>query len=115
MSSHRHPALPLLTSAVAITMALAAPVSVADSHKDYEFARQALQQGKMLSLRTVLDRVTAEHAGEPIKIEFDREDGVYLYEIELIEPSGNLLKLEVDAATGELIKLRRRDAERRKR
>lgn len=115
MSSHRHFTLPLLTPVLALAMTLAAPVSMADSRRDYEFAHQALQQGKILSLRTVLDRVTAEHAGEPVKIEFDRDDGVYLYEIELIEPSGNLLKLEVDAITGALIKLKRRDIERRKR
>ncbi|MFA5522297.1 MAG: PepSY domain-containing protein [Castellaniella sp.] len=115
MSSHRHTALRLLTPVLALAMTLAAPVSMADSRRDYEFAHQALQQGRMLSLRAVLDRVTAEYAGEPVKIEFERDDGIYLYEIKLIQPSGTLLKLEVDAITGELIKLKRRDIERRKR
>ena len=50
-----------------------------------------------------------------LRLEFERDDGVYLYEIELIERSGNLLKLEVDAITGALIKLKRHDIERRKR
>ena len=50
-----------------------------------------------------------------LRLEFERDDGIYLYEIKLIQPSGTLLKLEVDAITGELIKLKGRVIVRRKR
>ncbi len=87
----------------------------ADSHKDHDAARQALLDGRVLPLRAVLDIVARDFPGEPVKIEFEREDGRYIYEIKLLQASGSLVKLEVDAASGAVLKLKGRNIERRSR
>ena len=41
-------------------------------------------------------------------MELEREDGRWVYEIKLLQPGGRLVKLEVDAATGQVLRLRER-------
>jgi uncharacterized membrane protein YkoI len=94
--------LGLLASALAVSTPL-----WADSD-DHELARQALEQGQVLPLRTVLDQVERDYRGQVLKIEFEREDGRFVYEIRLLQDDGRLAKLEVDATTGEVLKIKRR-------
>ena len=75
---------------------------------DHDLARQALQQGKVLPLRTVLDKVEREHQGQVLKIEFEQEDGRFIYEIRLLQQDGRLVKLEVDASSGQVLKIKRK-------
>ena len=41
---------------------------------DHDRARQALLDGKVLSLRDVLDKVSRDFPGEPVEIEFEEAD-----------------------------------------
>jgi len=82
-----------------------------DARKDHDQARQALLAGKVLSLRQVLDRVEKDYPGEPVEIEFEDEDDAYLYKIKLLQPAGTILKLRVDARTGEVIGVKGRGIE----
>ena len=41
------------------------------------------------------------------------DDGIYLYEIKLLQSAGNIIKLKVDAQTGEIIRVKGRGIERR--
>lgn len=75
---------------------------------DHELARQALEQGKVLPLRTVLDKVEREYRGQAIRIEFEHEGGRFVYEIRLLQPDGHMLKLEVDAVNGNVLAAKRR-------
>ncbi len=69
----------------------------------------ALQQGKVLPLRTVIDQVEQQYQGQVIKVEFEREDGIFIYEIRLLQADGKVAKLEIDARDGRLIKMKRKD------
>lgn len=75
---------------------------------DHELARQALQQGKVLPLRTVLDMVEREHQGQVVKVEFEHDDGRFIYEMRLLHPDGQMSKLKVDAVNGRTLAVRRR-------
>lgn len=79
-----------------------------EDHGDHELARQALQQGQVLPLRQVLDRVEREYQGQVLKIEFERDGGRYLYEIRLLQADGRLAKLKVDAVDGRVLKIKRK-------
>lgn len=94
-------------------LAFAPVIGHTDGHKDHERARKALLSGEVLSLRQVLDRVAGEYPGEPVEIEFEQDDGIYVYEIKLLQPSGTILKMKVDARTGNVIKVKGRGIERR--
>ncbi|WP_156105997.1 PepSY domain-containing protein [Comamonas aquatica] len=75
---------------------------------DHELARQALQQGKVLPLRTVLDQVERQYQGQVLKVEFEHDDGHFIYEMRLLHPNGQLSKLKVDAVDGRVLSVRRK-------
>lgn len=105
----------LVAAALAVPL-LGLPVTgIADdrprkSHErgDHEDARRALLSGEVLSLRQVLDIVAIKYPGEPIEIEFEHDDGMYLYEIKLLQASGRIIKMKVDAANGDIIAVKAR-------
>lgn len=82
----------------------------ADDEHDHELARRALEQGKVLPLRTVLDKVEREVQGQALKVEFERDDdGRFVYKIRLLQPDGRVVKLKVDAVDGRVLGIKRRD------
>ncbi len=88
--------------------ALAQPVW-AHEHGDHDRARQALEQGKVLPLRTVLDKIEHDYQGQVLKIEFEHDDGRFIYEIRLLQRDGRMAKLEVDAVDGRVLKIKRKE------
>jgi len=109
---------PLLALALALSLlalaALPALPALADSdagHKrDHDRARAALLAGEVLPLGQILERVQRLHPGHMLEVELEREDGRWIYEIKLLQASGGLLELEVDARDGSVL---RRSRERR--
>lgn len=87
---------------------LAAAATPCGASDDHELARRALERGEVLPLRDVLDQVERDYRGRVLKIEFEREDGRFVYEIRLLQDDGRLVKLEVDATTGEVLKMKRK-------
>ncbi|MCB1463918.1 MAG: PepSY domain-containing protein [Nitratireductor sp.] len=77
-------------------------VALADDD-DHERARQALESGKAKPLSQVLEAVSARIDGEVVGVEFDNEDGRYVYELKIITPSGHLREMHVDALTARII------------
>ncbi len=72
--------------------------------RDHERARQALERGEALPLAEILSRLRPELGGEVVGVEFEREDGRWIYEFKVIEPHGRLVELEVDAATARVLR-----------
>lgn len=92
---------------VAATL-LAPGLSHADE-SDHKRAREALLAGEILPLRTVLERVEHAYPGQAVKIEFEADDDEYLYKIKLLQNTGNMLKLKVDARDGRIIGVKGRN------
>lgn len=80
----------------------------ADGPRDHERARAALQAGEVLSLQKVLERVQRSHPGDVLEVELEREGGRWVYELKLLQQGGTLLRLDVDAATAEVLRSRQR-------
>lgn len=91
---------------------LALPVTSVAHDRDHEDARRALLSGEVLSLRQVLDIVAREYPGEPVEVEFERDDGIYLYELKVLQPSGRIIKMKVDAASGKIISVKARNGKK---
>ena len=90
-----------------------ARVRIQEAAFDVAAELAALQAGEILPLATVLQRVAAEHPGQVLEVELERDAGRWTYEIKLLQPSGGLLKLEVDAANARVLKARSRQREAR--
>ena len=89
--------------AAALMLVCVPPVS-ADS--DHDRARQALEAGEILPLKTVLERLAHDVPGQVIEVELERSGERWIYEIKLLRPGGSLVKLKVDARDGLLVPAR---------
>ncbi len=89
--------------------ALGATASLQAGESGHDAARRALEEGKVLPLRTVLDKVEREYQGQAIKIEFERDDARFIYEIRLLQADGRVVKLEVDAVNGKVLSVKRKE------
>ncbi len=95
-----------MTLIVALATALASPPTLADNDQDR--ARAAVLAGKVLPLKTLLERLEREHPGQVLEVELEQDDGRWIYEIKLLQPGGRLVKLEVDAASGAVLQRKER-------
>lgn len=97
---------------------------LADKKSDHERARAAVESGDIVPLSLILEKVEAIYEGSIIEVELEDEgdEGFevgdegergsghfmsgFIYEIKLLTPQGNLLKLKFDARTAELIQVK---------
>lgn len=94
--------LPLL----AIALLCAAPVRADDD--DHERARRAVEAGQILPLRDVLGRLERSYPGRVLEVELERDDGLWIYEVKVLQADGRLFKLKLDAKTAAVLKEKRR-------
>jgi len=103
-SRPRWPVIALILSA-----ALGLPIHAAD-FGDHDRARQALEAGEILPLKTVLEKVGRDAPGQVMEVELERKQDRWIYEIKLLRPGGSLVKLMVNASDGTIIDHRGRSA-----
>lgn len=76
---------------------------------DHDRARHALDRGEVLPIAEILSRVGEQVPGDLLELEFEREEGhghpVWVYELKILTPDGLVREIEVDAASGQLLKL----------
>ena len=80
-----------------------------DDHGSHELARQALEQGRVLPLRAVLEKIERDYQGQALKVEFEQDDGRFLYKIRLLQSDGRMVKLKVDAVDGKVLETKRKE------
>lgn len=105
-SSRRFAVLPAAALAALLVFAVG-PVRADDDH---DRARQAMEAGEVLPLRTILERLEREMPGQVMEVELERKDGRWIYEIKLLRTGGVLVKLKVDGRDGTLLNSRERRA-----
>jgi uncharacterized membrane protein YkoI len=76
-----------------------------DDDHAYDRARRAVDLGETLPIVVLLERLKARVTGEVVGVEFEREDGQWIYEFKVIDRRGRLLEVYVDAQTGEVLSM----------
>ena len=79
--------------------------------EDHVKARRLVESGAIQPLETILEQVQGQHPGRVLEVELEDEEGRYIYEIELLEASGQVWELKLDAVTGEIIEQEREQEE----
>jgi len=97
----------VVTTAV-LLCALVLPASWAGSKDDHELARAAVLAGEVLPLPTVLERLQRTHPGQVLELELERHHGRWIYEVKLLQPGGQLLKVVVDARTAQVLETKQK-------
>ncbi|APW46800.1 PepSY domain-containing protein [Rhodoferax antarcticus] len=101
----------LMLSGMALCLLGASPVLRADDDDRgaHERAREALEQGRVLPLRTVLEKIERDYQGQALKVEFEQDHGRFLYKIRLLQSDGRMVKLEVNAVDGQVLEIKRKE------
>ncbi|ENO87082.1 PepSY domain-containing protein [Thauera linaloolentis] len=66
--------------------------------------RQLRESGKILPMEDILTRSRAAQPGQVVEVELDRERGSYVYEVKIIDTNDRVHKLDIDAASGEVLR-----------
>jgi hypothetical protein len=91
-----------LCACLALLLALP-PGDALRADDDTREAQRLLQSGQILPLEAILQRAKAVRPGKLLDVELERDDGRYVYELELLDNRGSVWKLKYDAATGKLL------------
>lgn len=75
------------------------------SGDDEDSVRDAVQNNRIMSLSKVKAIVALRFGNNIIDVEIDRKSGQWIYEFKLINNSGRLVEIEVDARTGTILKV----------
>ncbi|MEO8124488.1 MAG: PepSY domain-containing protein [Burkholderiales bacterium] len=101
----RHAAL-----AGALSLGLALSPALADGKVDHDRVRAAVEAGEILPLPALLEQLQRSHPGQVLELELEKEDGRWIYEVKLLQADGRLLKLELDARSAQVLKLKQKGA-----
>lgn len=93
-----------VTFVALMACSLPAQTVLASGKHDHERAREALQSGQILPLRTVLEKLEREHPGKVLEVELEQEHEVWIYEVKLLQSDGQLVKFKLDARTAVVLK-----------
>jgi uncharacterized membrane protein YkoI len=98
----RYPAT-VLTAAFAAALLLAAtPLAHARDRDDRQRdeVRRAVEAGEIRSLADIIAGVRGQLPGEIAGVEIERENGHWIYEFRVIDGSGRLYEVYIDARNG---------------
>ncbi|PJI98007.1 peptidase YpeB-like protein [Acidovorax sp. 69] len=110
MTCRTPPSRPAMRRVVLACVLWAAAVSAfAGGKDDHDRARQAVQAGQVLPLPVVLQRLQSEVPGQVLDVELEQERGMWVYEIKLLTPAGQLTKVKLDARTAEVLRIKSRE------
>ena len=89
---------------VAAGLVLATTSGTRADDDDHDFAKRALEQGRALPLSDIIAKVSRQVPGKVIEVELEDEDGSLVYDL-ILSPQGRLQEIEVNAATGKILKI----------
>lgn len=81
----------------------AAAACADDEDEDHDRAMDALQQGRVRPLAEILAEVEQDLGGQVVGVEFDDEEGVYVYAFRVVTSAGRLREVYVDATSGRIL------------
>lgn len=76
---------------------------------DSDRARLLKQQGTILPLEQIIAAAIAVKPGQILETELEEDDGRFVYELEILDETGEVWELELDATSAELIELENED------
>jgi len=92
---------------ISVAILLLSTMSRADQNANQ--ARQLQQQGDILPLEQIIELAVAVKQGQILETDLERDDGRYVYELEILDSRGQVWEIELDAQTGELLELENED------
>lgn len=103
----------VVRSAFAVALMAASAVAIGDGQErqwedddySYDRARRAVSRGEILPMDEVLRRLRDHVDGELVGVELEREGERWLYEFKLVDTTGRVREVYVDAENGDILSL----------
>jgi uncharacterized membrane protein YkoI len=83
---------------------LAGPATLPAQTEEQDEARQLRQAGEILPLQDILSRLDKDSTRRVLSVELEHHHGRYIYEVETLDPQGQVWEHRYDARSGELLK-----------
>jgi uncharacterized membrane protein YkoI len=93
----------------ALTLLCLSAISFVNADESQLTARKLSEAGRILPLEKITKSAKSIKAGEILETELELKNGVYIYEVEILDKKGQVWELKLDAKTGKLIKLELED------
>lgn len=103
LSFQRGGAWALALSALTALLLMGSSAAWASDKADQDRALQAVQNGEILPLRTVLERLEKELPGQVLEVELERKQTQWVYEVKLLQRDGRRVKLLLDARDASIL------------
>jgi uncharacterized membrane protein YkoI len=95
-----------LRTVVAVA-ALAAPqIASADPSHDHDEALEAVNRAEIRKLADILVAVKDKLPGEIVGMEIERKHGAWYYEFRIVDDTGRIFEVYVDAKTAEIARVK---------
>lgn len=95
----------LLGATVVVPQVASSDDNKSECKRSQDCALDAFKSGDIRTLSDVLVAVREKVPGEVIKVKLTREDGVWVYEVKVLTPSGRRREVEINAQTLAVIKV----------
>lgn len=92
-----------------LALIILGPVNNVLADIGYVEARRLREAGKILPLETILRKLEQIQPGRIIEVELEKEDEHFVYEIELLGKDGIIREAEIDASSGEILRIKEDD------
>lgn len=71
--------------------------------EDFEFVREAVERGEILPMSQLLPKLREVSDGQIIEVELELDEASIKYEFEILDKTGHLIEVEIDARTGAIL------------
>ncbi|CAM3543960.1 PepSY domain-containing protein [Parendozoicomonas haliclonae] len=78
-----------------------------DSHK----AREAVDKGDAVSYDVLESSIRQRFYGRIIRVEMEKDDGIWIYELRLLQDDGRVVEMELNARTLQVLEIEGRSLE----
>jgi len=96
--------IPRFTAGGLMLVCLALNSGAGADDLDQDLARALREQGHILPLEQILTSLYQRYPGASLlEVDLEREDGIYVYEVELLTREGRVRELELDASSGQIL------------
>jgi uncharacterized membrane protein YkoI len=76
-----------------------------DDDHVHDRARRAVERGETLPIAELMERLKTRVPGQVVGVEFEREHGKWIYEFKVIDDTGRLVEVYVDAQSGTVLSM----------
>jgi len=76
---------------------------------DWRQLHREVEAGTIKPLNEILAILSRDWVGEVLEVEIEEDDGLWIYEIELLGPQGQVVEFEIDARSGDIVEVEGRN------